>query len=260
MRSFAARWTLGDRARLLRERLEQRRVPQDASVRIAPSRSRPDGIAGLRLIRFDPAQLQSAQAARVPPATFNDLLLASLALTVRRWNDERGEPPGPVWIRVPINIRPGEWSTELMANLAATFDLRVPAEPLTDLRAAQLAVAERTRRLKEGRFAEMLVGGGVIPIWARRFLRKATHKTADVRETALLSNLGQPDLPASLGPDLPVEAAWFSPPIRMPRSLRLGVLTTPTGLFVVVRYGPEVFDAASAEAFSDRFADILLGG
>jgi NRPS condensation-like uncharacterized protein len=260
MRSFAARWTLGDRVRLLRERLEQRKAPQDPSVHIAPSGSRPDGIAGLRLIRFDPAQLESAQAARVPPATFNDLLLASLALTVRRWNDERGEPPGSVWIRVPINIRPREWSTELMANLAATFDLRVPAEALTDLRTAQLAVAGRTRPLKEQRFADLLAGGGVIPLWVRRFLRKPTHSTADIRETALLSNLGQPELPARLGPDLPLEAVWFSPPIRMPRSLRFGVVTTGTGLFVVVRYGPELFDAASAEAFSDRFADILVGG
>jgi hypothetical protein len=147
-----------------------------------------------------------------------------------------------------------------MANLAATFDLRVPAEALTDLRTAQLAVAERTRPLKEQRFAEMLAGGGVIPIWARRLLRRGTHRVADARETTLLSNLGRPELPTRLGPDLPVDAVWFSPPIRMPASLRLGVLTTGTGLFIVVRYGPELFDPASAEAFGERFAEILLGG
>jgi NRPS condensation-like uncharacterized protein len=259
-REFAARWTLGDRFRRLREQLAERRSPPEPAVRIAPSGKRPDGIAGLRLLNFDSAQLESAQAARVPPATFNDLLLASLALTVRRWNDEHSEAPGPVWIRVPINIRPPEWSTELMANLAATFDLRVPAEALTDRRAAQLAVAERTRPLKEQRFAELLAGGGVIPLWARSLVPRGTRPVPDLRETVLLSNLGRPELPASIGPDLAVEAVWFSPPIRMPRSLRLGVLTTGTGLFVVVRYGPDLFDAASAEAFGARFADTLLAG
>ncbi|MDX6607375.1 MAG: hypothetical protein QOD14_1915, partial [Solirubrobacterales bacterium] len=61
------------------------------------------------------------------------------------------------------------------------------------------------------------------------------------------------------GPDLPVEALWFSPPVRMPAGLALGVAASDRGLFVTLRYGPELFDPDGAERFAARFLDVLLG-
>ncbi len=75
----------------------------------------------------------------------------------------------------------------------------------------------------------------------------------------MLSNVGRPELPARLGSDLPVEALWFSPPVRMPSGMALGVAASQKGLFVTLRYGPELFDADAAENFSTRFLQVLLG-
>jgi hypothetical protein len=76
----------------------------------------------------------------------------------------------------------------------------------------------------------------------------------------VLSNVGRPELPTRLGPDLPVQALWFSPPVRMPAGMALGIGASEAGLFVTLRYGPELFDADAAESFSARFLDALLGG
>jgi NRPS condensation-like uncharacterized protein len=209
---------------------------------------------------LEPERVERARARRRAPATFNDLLLASLGVAVRSWNDERGVSPGPVMLTVPVNIRPADWSGELIANLAATLAVSIPPDSQTDLDAAQLAVAQRTQRLKAQDFAEMLASGGVLPVWLRGMLGPLLPAPSEEpAETPVLSNLGRPDLPARLGPDLPVEALWFSPPVRMPAGLALGVAASDRGLFVTLRYGPELFDPDGAERFAARFLDVLLG-
>jgi NRPS condensation-like uncharacterized protein len=192
-------------------------------------------------------------------ATFNDLLIAALAVTIRGWNDERGIPPGPIAISVPVNIRPERWSRELLANLAATLTVTIPPRVQTDLDTAQEAVAGRTRRLKAQQFAELLASGGVIPVRLRRLLAPLLPGAyAEPIETAVLSNVGRTDLPERLGPDLPVEAAFFSPPVRMPAGLALGVAQSPAALGLVLRYGPQLFDGGSAADFSARLEGVLL--
>jgi NRPS condensation-like uncharacterized protein len=261
LREFAGRRTVGDRLKRIRERSQQGDQAAGAPVRIASAGGRPDGIGGLRLSGLTPEQVEGARARRRAPATFNDLLLASLAVAVRSWNDEHGASPGPVVLTVPVNIRPPEWSGELIANLAATLAVSIPAEAQTDLDAAQLAVAQRTQRLKAQDFAEMLASGGVLPVWLRGLLGPLLPATAEeAAEAPVVSNVGRPRLPERLGPDLPVEALWFSPPVRMPAGVAVGVAASDRGLFVTLRYGPELFDADGAESFAARFLEVLLGG
>ncbi len=260
LREFAGRRTVSDRLRRLRERSADRDGDSAPAVRIVPVGERSEGAGGLHLLRLWPEHLEQARARRRAPATFNDLLLAALAVAVRSWNGEHGRAPGPIALTAPVNIRPPEWSGELIANLAATLAVSIPADAQTDLDTAQQAVAERTRRLKAQDFAEMLASGGVIPVWVRRLLGPLLPAPSDApAETAVLSNVGRPELPARLGSDLPVEALWFSPPVRMPSGLALGVAASEKGLFVTLRSGPELFDADAAESFSTRFLDVLLG-
>lgn len=260
LREFAARRTIGDRVRRIRERSENREVAGGRPVRLAPDASGAGGPAGLHLFGLSPKSLEKARARRRGAATLNDLLLASLVLTIRSWNDERGVPHGPILITVPVNIRPREWSGELIANLAATLAVSIPPDAQTDLEVAQLAVAERTQRLKRQDFAEMLAAGGVVPIWLGRLLGPLLPTSSEeAGESAVLSNVGRTDLPSELGPGLPVESAWFSPPVRMPSGLALGVAMTESRLFATLRYGPELLDPDSAEAFTSRFLGVLLG-
>jgi NRPS condensation-like uncharacterized protein len=261
LREFAGKRTVGDRLRRIRERSENRDKEEGPPVRVASATSRSEGVGGLHLLRLAPDQLERARARRRAPATFNDLLLASLAIAVRGWNEERGIAPAPILLTVPVNIRPSEWSGELIANLAATLAVSIPPDAQTDLDTAQRAVAERTQLLKEQDFAEMLASGGVIPVWVRRLLGPLLPAPSEEPvETAVLSNVGRPELPTRLGPDLPVQALWFSPPVRMPAGMALGIGASEAGLFVTLRYGPELFDADAAESFSARFLDALLGG
>jgi NRPS condensation-like uncharacterized protein len=260
LREFAGRRTVGDRIRRLRERSQIRAEHSGHAVTIAPARAHPGGVGGLHPFRLTPDQLERARARRRAPATFNDLLLAALAVSVRSWNDERGQTPGPILLTVPVNIRPPEWSAELIANLAATLGVSVPPAAQIDLDAAQLAVAERTQRLKSQDFAEMLASGGVIPVWLRRLIGPLLPAPSEEpAETAILSNVGRPELPERLGPDLALEALWFSPPVRMPSGLALGVAASDRGLFATLRHGPELFDRDAAAEFSSRFASVLLG-
>lgn len=260
LREFAGQRTISDRLKRIRERREIGEEAGGPPVRIAPAANGAEGGARLHLLRLEPERVERARARRRAPATFNDLLLASLGVAVRSWNDERGVSPGPVMLTVPVNIRPADWSGELIANLAATLAVSIPPDSQTDLDAAQLAVAQRTQRLKAQDFAEMLASGGVLPVWLRGMLGPLLPAPSEEpAETPVLSNLGRPDLPARLGPDLPVEALWFSPPVRMPAGLALGVAASDRGLFVTLRYGPELFDPDGAERFAARFLDVLLG-
>lgn len=261
LREFAGRRTLGDRLKRIRERSQLSQEHAGPAVRIAPDGGRTGGSAALRLTSLAPDEVERARARRRAPATFNDLLLASLVIAIRGWNDERGVSPGPIELTVPVNIRPDEWSGELIANLAATLSVSIPPGAQTDLLAAQRAVAERTQRLKAQDFAEMLASGGVIPVWLRRLLGPLLPAPSDeAAETAVLSNVGRPELPAWLGPGRPVEALWFSPPVRMPEGVALGVGASDGGLFLTLRYGSELFDANAAREFSSRFLAVLLGG
>jgi len=260
LREFAGRRTLGDRIKRIRERSRLGEQGAALAVRIAPDGGRTGGTAALRLTSLTPDEVERARARRRAPATFNDLLLASLAVAIRGWNDERGVSPGPIELTVPVNIRPDEWSGELLANLAATLSVSIPPGVQTDLDAAQRAVAERTQRLKAQDFAEMLASGGVIPVWLRRLLGPLLPTPSEeAAETAVLSNVGRPELPARLGPDLPLEALWFSPPVRMPAGVALGIGASEAGLFVTLRCGPELFDTNAAREFSSRFLAVLLG-
>ncbi len=260
LREFAGRRTLGDRIKRIRERSRLGEEGAGLAVRIAPDGGRTGGTAALRLTSLTPDEVERARARRRAPATFNDLLLASLAVAIRGWNDEHAVSPGPIELTVPVNIRPDEWSGELLANLAATLSVSIPPDAQTDLDAAQRAVAERTQRLKAQDFAQMLASGGVIPVWLRRLLGPLLPAPSEeAPETAVLSNVGRPELPARLGPDLPIEALWFSPPVRMPAGVALGIGASEAGLFVTLRCGPELFDVNAAREFSSRFLAVLLG-
>jgi NRPS condensation-like uncharacterized protein len=260
LREFAGRRTLGDRLRRIRERSENRPEGAGGASRVEPDGHRVDAVGGLHLTHLTPEVVEQARGRCREPATFNDLLLAALAVTVRSWNDDRRVAPAPVVLTAPVNIRPDQWSDQLIANLAATLQVSIPNEAQTDLDTAQAAVAERTRRLKAQDFAGMLASGGVIPVWLRRLLgRRGAPPSGGPDETAVLSNVGRPGLPPTLGPDLPVKGLWFSAPARMPTGIALGIAASEAGLFVTLRHGPELFGDDPAERFLSGYLGVLAG-
>jgi NRPS condensation-like uncharacterized protein len=219
---------------------------------------------GFHLLRFDRDEAARLAARRVKPATINDLLLAALAVAVRRFNDQRGVVPGRISLEMPVNLRPAEWSNELVSNIVSMFPVGIPECAQSDLVAAQAAVAERTAQAKEQRLAGAMVDMlGMVGIWpaavrdaAARWSRGPLVNAAD---TGVLSNLA--NLPETLDFGAGAGAAtelWASPPVNMPTGISVGAVTMNGEMFLTLRYCRAQFDAQGAEQFAADLRKVLV--
>jgi NRPS condensation-like uncharacterized protein len=219
---------------------------------------------GFALLELTEEQTRAAFARRVAGTTINDVLLAALAVAVRRWNAEHGVRPGRVALTMPVNLRPEAWREEVVANYASYVTVSLGAGDHADLDRALAATGERTRRIKGERLAglvvDLLVGPSALQIGAKQRLQDVIPLSGDVVvDTASLSNLGALDGWPAVDGGGSVEAVWFSPPGRMPLGAAMGVATVGGRLDVTLRHPRAQFDAAAAEAFVRTYRDVLLG-
>jgi NRPS condensation-like uncharacterized protein len=237
----------------------------DAPVRVAFDGGS-EGVqgVGIHLLRFDRDETVRIDARRVKSATVNDLLLAALAVTIRRFNDQRDVAPGRISLTMPVNLRPAEWSNELVSNIVSTVPVTFPECAQSDLIAAQVAVAEQTAELKEHRLAGVLVDVlGMAGIWpagvrdaAVRWSRGLVAKSVD---TASLSNLGNLPEPLDFGAEAGAATELrISPPVGMPLGTAVGVTTMNGEMFLTLRYCRGQFDAEGAARFAAVLRKVLL--
>jgi NRPS condensation-like uncharacterized protein len=264
LRRLAGSRRLGDRLRRVRVLAGQLAESRTPAARLVPLGGRVEAEGwGSHLLQFDPEETSELLHRRCPPATVNDLLLAALAVGARRWNDAHGVAPARIALTAPVNLRPKEWSSEVIANLATTISVSVPPERQGDLDITQLAIAQRTARLKRQRFVDMIALGGVLPSGLKRVLRPRRRQAGDrpaIDSTAVLSNLGRCDDVVGLGGDAGgVTALWFSPPVRMPVGVSIGTVSSGDKLFITFRYGRGLFDEVGIAQFAAGFRQVLLG-
>jgi NRPS condensation-like uncharacterized protein len=225
-----------------------------------------DGVEGhaFHLLRFDRDEAARIAARRVKPATINDLLLAALAVTIRRFNDQRGGAPGRISLLMPVNVRPAEWSNELVSNIVSMVPVGVPEYAQSDLIAGQAAVAERTAELKEQRLAGVMVDIlGFLGIWPARVrdgaVRWSRRHPVDSVHTGVLSNLGNQPLPLDFGDGAgAVTELWFSPPACKLEGTGVGATMMNGEIFLTLRYCRAQFDAEAAARFAAELRKVLL--
>jgi len=211
---------------------------------------------------FEPDQLERLLALRSDRATLNDVLLAGLAIAVGRWNERHGAANGPVYLTMPINLRPAEWRFEILGNFAAYLGVHLPSREQKGLAAAVRAAAASTRRIKDsgaGSFQiDFFALPSALPTGVKQHMPKLIGLTRNsLVDTAALSNLGRlPSLP-QLGEAGAIRELWFSPPARMPLGAALGVATLEGRLFVTLRYRHALFDAGAASEFLATFTAAL---
>ena len=218
---------------------------------------------GFHLLRFDRDEAVRIAARRVKPATINDLLLAALAVTIRRFNDQRGVVPGRISLLMPVNLRPAECSNELVSNNESMVPVGVLQCAQSDLVAGQSAVAERTAELKEQRLAGVMVDIlGMVGIWPAGVrdaaLRWSRGLPVDSTHTGVLSNLGnvQPlDFGAGAGAATELR---ISPPACMPPGTGVGATMMNGEIFLTLRYCRAQFDAEGAARFAADLRKVLL--
>lgn len=218
---------------------------------------------GFELIALAPDETAELLSRRREPASVNDLLLASLAVAIGRFNDAAGVDLADIALATPVNLRPRAFPLEVVSNIFATASVPIRAADAAELVTAQAAVVERTQVLKRRREqgGSIRQGSGRWPTGilhlATRLLRGAAASRAD---TAVLSNLGRLPAPLELGADAGrVAELWFSPPGRMPLGIAIGAVTIEDAMFLTIRYCRAQFDAAGAAAFARTWREVLIG-
>jgi NRPS condensation-like uncharacterized protein len=165
----------------------------------------------------------------------------------------------------PVNVRPAAWFEEVVGNLLSFVSVSVLEGEQSDLATAQLAVAARTRALKElglsGTIIDLLSLFDICPVGVRHFLARNLRGIAGpALDTAILSNLGSLAVPVDFGAEAGTATEiWFSPPGQMPLCAAIGAATLNGELFLTLRYCRHQFDAAGAAAFADTWREVLLG-
>jgi NRPS condensation-like uncharacterized protein len=237
-------------------------LDQLARAALPPARVAPDGGVkdrpgyGFELLEFDAAELETL---RGDGATVNDVLLAALALTIRRWNERHGADAERVALMMPVNLRPAAWRYDVVGNFASYVSLSFAQGDLRDMPAAVAAAQQVTRVVKDegiaGLIVDLLAAPTLLPAAVKQRLQHLIPLIGNVVvDTAVLSNLGRLDAVPS-----GVKAVWFSPPGRMPLGASVGAATLAGRLFVTLRYRHALFDADAAAAFAGLYRDALLG-
>ncbi|MDX6424825.1 MAG: hypothetical protein QOD52_230 [Gaiellaceae bacterium] len=218
---------------------------------------------GFELLALSAAETQVVGGHRTAGTTINDVLLAGLAVAIERWNRDHDRPTPRIALTMPVNLRPPEWRTEVLANLASYTTVSVGRGERDDLGSALEAAVKGTRTIKEqglaGTVVDQLRRLRTLPVRVKRMLPALIPLTGNiVVDTASLSNLGLLEPFPWLGDDAgTVEAVWFSPPNRMPLGASFGVATLGGRLHLTLRYRRAQFDGDAATAFARLYRDVL---
>jgi NRPS condensation-like uncharacterized protein len=197
-------------------------------------------------------------------ATVNDMLLAALHLAIAGWNTEQGTACRRIGVLMPVNLRPAEWKSEVVTNFVSESRVSTTRKDRRTSQGLIEAVADRTRRIKEGEGAalmDVLGRTARLPLWLKQPLSPFIWLTGNrLVDTAVLSNLGtigDDELPRFGREAGDIVGLWFSAPARMPCGLSLGAVTAAGGLHLAFRYRYPLWGQAAAADFADRFVTEL---
>jgi NRPS condensation-like uncharacterized protein len=218
---------------------------------------------GFELLALSAEETKAVIGHRTADTTLNDVLLAGLAVAIERWNLDHDRPARRIALTMPVNLRPPEWRTEVLGNLASYTTVSVGRGERDDLGSALEAAGKGTRSIKEHGLAGIVVDQlrrlRTLPVAIKRTLPALIPLTGNVVvDTASLSNLGVLDDFPWLGDDAGgVEAVWVSPPNRMPLGASFGVATLDGRLHLALRYRRPQFDGEAAAAFARLYRAVL---
>ncbi|HWH11212.1 MAG TPA: condensation domain-containing protein [Solirubrobacteraceae bacterium] len=224
--------------------------------------------SGFRQLRFDAAETAAITGRRASGVTLNDVLLGSLAVAIRRFNDAAGADPATVSLLMPIDLRQPGRAEQIVSNVFFSVPVAVLADEQSDLIDAQLAVAPRAASIKAKRLGGELLDipamigrwpVGIVHVLARVLLFLAARVTAGA-DAAVVTNVGRVDAPLDFGPGAgSATELWITPPVQIPPGIGIGASTINGQLSLALRYGLAQFDAVGAQRFLDTWRDVLLG-
>jgi len=231
-------------------------------TRIAARPERPDRPGYGSVHRSVPVP-RPAREGSGPFPTVNDVLVAALIATVRRWNAAHGRPARRIRISVPVNDRDhrSRWAgpgnqTRLIRVTASGRDCADPARLLAHVAAQTRAGKQRPPAGLDA--TSRLLATGWAPAAVKRFAARLIRRLAGpvCTDTALVSNLGVLPGPPSFSGRGP-EPLWFSGPAQMPRGLGVGAVTIAGQLHLCVHYRHALLDRGAAADFTALYCQAV---
>ena len=200
-------------------------------------------------------------------STTNDVLLRDLYLTMRRWNDDQGEPLGRRRLRIlmPQNLRSNADYMMPAANVMSfAFVTRgaqwcdAPAELLDSIR-------EETAAVRKGQLSLYFLGG-LAALQANR-LQNFVLNRRFCFATAILTNIGDPtrrfgtvfarsDNGLQIG-DVTLRGLAAVPPLRPQTRAAFAVSSTGPNLSINLKWDPEHLSPLDAEQLLGQYVDQL---
>ncbi len=225
----------------------------------------------------EPALASAVTAgARATCVTVTDLLVAALHLTVDGWNRSHGARADTVTVTVPV--RPGRptpddpWgdpttNRTLQVTTSTSPALRVDPSRVVGAVHHQLAAVRR----EAARPTDPAAGPAgasepaasralaLLPERVRRQVPTVVSMLGGDRflASSRLSNLGVVPAPSLAFGPVPVTHLGFSPPVRMPQGIALGVAGFGPGIDIAFRWCQALLDREAAEHFADRYVQAL---
>jgi NRPS condensation-like uncharacterized protein len=233
-------------------------------ARVAPDGGRDEDGYGFHH-RTLPAPDTATLVALDHPGTVNDVLLASLHLTIARWNAQHGEASRRIGVLVPANLRAPDWRREVVGNFSLPARLVTSPTARRDAASTLRSLTAQTSRKKASgmgtALVEVLRYSPRLPRWAKRAgLALVALTRYRLVDTAMLSNIGRVEDPPSFGPEAgPTVGMWFSPPGRMPLGLTVGTVTAAGCLHLVFRHSRRLLDDDGVRRFADLYLAELDG-
>ena len=216
-------------------------------------------------LRLSQEETAAAVALRPKGATVNDLVLAAHVLTILQWNRDHDAVIGDsVSIMMPVNIRPAEWSTEVISNFASYLAIVVSSKVSSDLTEATAAVHKETSAVKSngaaGWVVDLLEPANLVPASARSaFAKLLPLVEKQFVETTVLSNVGRISLP-EFGDAGAVTEVWFSPPcLAEVMPVAVGVAGVGKELHITFRADRRVLSEDAAAEFAQLFRRTVTG-
>jgi NRPS condensation-like uncharacterized protein len=241
--------------------LEGGRKLKDAArppARVAPDTTDSRTGSGFAHRTIEAEQLAELNARRPKGTTINDMLIGAVGIAIEEWNRRHNDDANKVMVFMPVNLRPAEWSTDVVSNMFSYVSVSTMRRDRTDLASAAKAVAEQTapirRAARAGGTQDLLRLISPLPLGVKRrmpgLLRLTGNRFVD---TAVVSNLGRPKEVASFFGDHPSEF-YFTPPYWSAAAVSGGAITVGSTMYLGLRHRLSTLD----EAAGNRLADLLV--
>lgn len=140
---------------------------------------------------LSPEQFKKLRAtAKQHQVTINDYLLASMFHTIKNWNQKRNQPPGRIYLDVPMNLRTPEDRT--IGNIMCGFRIFLPSREIGSKEETFTSVKEKRTTMMKEQVARKMVEFAwflrPLPLALKKLLYKRHPRT--YCPTLTMSNVG----------------------------------------------------------------------